>query len=774
MNTRTSSADSPKGLPSISVVVNTCDRRDELRTLLRSLEHQSYSNFEVVVVLGPTRDDSLAMLESEFANRICVVDCPKFNLSTSRNIGVSHASGEVVAFIDDDATPSRNWLQEIARPYTDPEVAGVGGRTHLVTPGQGQTQFYRGLVTVLAEQHDVVHRDSERPSFVAPDHLVFPRFHGTNMSYRRRELLELRGFDENFEYLFDDADLGVRFGLAQRRLVQLPGGVVYHSPTSGRNRGKHPYDLNWYCWLRSTLYFALKNGGPTVGYGKSLGHCLRLISTFFTQVQEATDANHMPVELHRKARRMLSRGALVGVLQGLVMPRRFPRKTAATDRELMRFSQQPLPTGSSGQLKHRSKTARMQHVQSSTMNICLLSSGYPPANTHGVARSTATLAKGLAELGHQVHVVTSGRRLHVTVEDGVHIHQVSGEEGGRYSDFSSRGYPNLGSWLNHSHAVSDAVDTLLREEGIQFVDSPLWGLEGLVTAVKQSLPVVVRVVTSMKQIAEVHARINPENTLLGELEAEFLSVADLVVSNSDATTRAISSVYGFEPDSLSVGKASYGMVPAPDRLVHPLAEHSSAAPRVLFVGRLEKRKGVLELFDAIPKILMTHPDAKFVLAGSDNSREDGFFDEHDVDYRTFFRNLYPAAASAVDFLGFVDESRLEELYRTCDLFVAPSLYESFGLIYLEAMNWARPVIACAAGGPEEIVVDGETGVLVPPSDAPELADAVNRLLASPAGRRDMGLAGRRRLLDRYTHVAMAKSFVSLYAEMLERKGAEEA
>ena len=62
------------------------------------------------------------------------------------------------------------------------------------------------------------------------------------------------------------ADLAVRFGLAGRRLVQLRGGVVYHVPASGRNRGDNSrYDLNWYCWLRSTIYFSLKNGRRALG-----------------------------------------------------------------------------------------------------------------------------------------------------------------------------------------------------------------------------------------------------------------------------------------------------------------------------------------------------------------------------------------------------------------------------------------------------------------------------------------------------------------------------
>jgi len=543
--------------PTISVIVNTCDRRDELRTLLRALEHQDYPNFEVVVVLGPTRDDSLEVLSTDFGDRIHVVRCPEFNLSASRNLGLAHASGDIVAFIDDDAVPCRTWLSQIARPYTDPEVAGVGGRTHIVNPEQGQLQFFRGLVTVLAEQQDVVAEDHARTAFVAPKDLVFPRFHGTNMSYRRRALLDINGFDENFEYLFDDADICVRLGLDGRRLVQLPGAVVYHAPTSGRNRGKHPYDLNWYSWLRSVVYFALKNGGPTVGRRKSLSHALHMTSTFFAQVDEAVDCGEMPSDLRPKARRMLRRGAAAGLLQGLLLKRRIPSRIVVVDRDFAPFlspESERMPTSPRIRVPGYERTTPLNDQP---LRICLLSAGFPPANTHGVSRSTHTLARGLVELGHEVHVVTSGRRLHVTCNDGIFIHEVDGEERPRYSDLANRGYRNLAFWLNHSHAVFEMVEALQRDDGIQLVDSPLWGLDGLVTALKGSLPIAVRVVTSMKQIADVHGQTGPENDLLGALEGNFLSLADLIVSNSTATTRAIEEVYQLDPSENNIGTAAY-------------------------------------------------------------------------------------------------------------------------------------------------------------------------------------------------------------------------
>ncbi len=317
----------------ITVVVNTCDRQDALRTLLYSLNHQSYSNFEVVVVIGPTHDDSVNMVRTEFGEQVHVARCHHFNLSCSRNVGLAHAAGDVVAFIDDDAVAGRHWLRQLADSYREHGVSGAGGRTYNVNPGAASLQFLCGRVSVLAEQADVKGRSDDRPRTGAPERWWFPRFHGTNMSYRRSALLSVNGFDERFEYLFDDADIAVRLGRAGHELRHIEEAAVYHFPGTGRNRGKHPYDLNWYCWLRSTVYFALKNGSRTIGRRKSLTAALRVISWFFAQLSVLDVKGKLPPELYRSGRRMLFKGSIEGLFQGLFCRRRIPARIDPVGRQ---------------------------------------------------------------------------------------------------------------------------------------------------------------------------------------------------------------------------------------------------------------------------------------------------------------------------------------------------------------------------------------------------------------------------------------------------------
>jgi glycosyltransferase involved in cell wall biosynthesis len=183
---------------------------------------------------------------------------------------------------------------------------------------------------------------------------------------------------------------------------------------------------------------------------------------------------------------------------------------------------------------------------------------------------------------------------------------------------------------------------------------------------------------------------------------------------------------------------------------------------------LEKRKGIIDLFEAIPRVLKEVPGARFVIAGEDNSRHDDFWRQRGMDYEAYFARHYPECRSRVEFKGTVDDGTLQALYRSCDLFVAPSLYESFGLVYLEAMNWARPVVGCRTGGVPEVIDQGITGLLTEPGEAVALAEAIISLLRSPVRLYEMGMAGRQRLTERFTHIQMARNFEKAYRSIIKR------
>lgn len=398
------------------------------------------------------------------------------------------------------------------------------------------------------------------------------------------------------------------------------------------------------------------------------------------------------------------------------------------------------------------------------LNICLLSMAYPPFKIDGVGRQVHLMAQGFHAQGHTVHVITHGRREAVTFYDGAWVHQIpfTLARYGRY-----RPYPRLHHVLNYSHEVYLRVRRLVRTAGIQVVDSPLWQMDGLVTAVSQILPTVVHLQTASKQISDIQQNRDIDSRLLGEMEGTLIRKADHLVPNSRATWQAIQKVYGVSPTAENSTIVPIGIMPGPEAAVRPFDPAASPeALTVLYVGRLEKRKGIQALFGAIPQVLQQVPQARFVIVGADNSIADGFQARHGAPYPDYFQRAYPHLAGRVCFTGGVTDAELQAHYQGCDLFVAPSLYESFGIIYLEAMNYGKPVIGCRAGGIPEVIDEGVTGLLAEPDDAGSLAAAIVTLLQSPAQLQAMGLAGRRRLLQKFTHLQMAAQSAAVYRQVI--------
>jgi glycosyltransferase involved in cell wall biosynthesis len=159
-------------------------------------------------------------------------------------------------------------------------------------------------------------------------------------------------------------------------------------------------------------------------------------------------------------------------------------------------------------------------------------------------------------------------------------------------------------------------------------------------------------------------------------------------------------------------------------------------PEVLFVGRLSREKGVLELVQAANGLPL-------VVAGDGPLREQ-----------------VPQAR------GFIPHHALAPLYERAAVIAVPSHREGFGVACAEAMAHARPVVASAVGGLLDLVVDGETGLLVPPCDVAALREALERLLADRDLRRRLGEAGRERIRERFSWPAVTDATIAAYETAL--------
>ena len=202
--------------------------------------------------------------------------------------------------------------------------------------------------------------------------------------------------------------------------------------------------------------------------------------------------------------------------------------------------------------------------------------------------------------------------------------------------------------------------------------------------------------------------------------------ADTLIANSASTAASVQEVSGRCAEVLPFGSTvtPKQQNPTPNRI-----------PRVLFTGRLIQRKGVEYLLRAIPLVL-EQTQARFIITGDGDQREQL------QDLATTLE-----LGDSVEFLGFVSNERLNSEYQRCDVWVNPSIVddrgdtEGLGVGAIEAYSHQKPVISSNVGGIPDVVINGETGWLVPQKDEVALADAILDLINSPLKARQFGTAG---------------------------------
>lgn len=358
------------------------------------------------------------------------------------------------------------------------------------------------------------------------------------------------------------------------------------------------------------------------------------------------------------------------------------------------------------------------------MRVAFVTREYPPDTAWGgIATMYHSLARALAARGHEVHVVcqaVSGPG--DAIDGGVIVHRV-GTNPGRYSALAR---------VDYSLHARRRLLGIVREYGVEVVEAAYWGAEGFLYSLRRRTPLVVRVATSAAEIVSTGTYSGRSEWLalkvLSLLEDFTARRADRIIVTTEGLRAPLIARLGVSPDKVdlvrhAVDTGKFTRVESGIRGRLGIAQDARMA---LFVGRLESRKGVHVLCEAVPLILRRVPQAVFVLVGRDTdsspaggsmrsyvarrAREGGFHDR-------------------LVFVDTLTETEIVELYSACDLLVSPSLHESFGLVVLEAMACGKPVVATSTGLVPELKLDGTGGIMVSPGDVEGLAGAVATLLS---------------------------------------------
>jgi glycosyltransferase involved in cell wall biosynthesis len=244
------------------------------------------------------------------------------------------------------------------------------------------------------------------------------------------------------------------------------------------------------------------------------------------------------------------------------------------------------------------------------------------------------------------------------------------------------------------------------------------------------------------------------------LDRRHLRFMDRVVSVSEGQAEKIRHWCGVRQDRIRVIRNSARLSASNEsdesarmRLLGFFPRHAKVAQVVLAAGRLSPEKGFAVLVESAATLVRNHPAAGIVLCGEGTLRTE--LEKRIAELGLSDRFLLP---------GF--RSDLDSLIPGAEVFVLPSFTEGLPNVALEASAAAVPIVATAVGGTPEVVVDGETGFLVPPGQPDALAERISRLLGDAGLRRRLGEAGRTRMHAMFTFEAQAEAYQELFDELL--------
>ncbi|TSE23828.1 glycosyltransferase [Tepidimonas aquatica] len=722
----------------VSLVICTYNRAASLPRTLQALDYLRYPARETLVVVGPCTDNTLDVLKP-WQGRVRILHCPEANLSMARNIGIDHAAGDIVAFTDDDGLPEANWLDTLVAAFeADPRLGGAGGHVRDHTGVAYQTRHIRCNRWGEAQFFDRA-PEAEHPDW-------FPSLIGVNSAFRRAALADIGGFDEEYAYFLDETDVCLRLLEKGWRLRTLDDAEVHHAYAPSHLRTPQRVPTTLYLTARSKIYYALRHQPqPPL---RPLAIVQRQRDDLLASVQHLRAAGKIDAAAAQRLRDDIWRASADAAHDAFAHPAGRTVALRPADPAAWLPAQPPWPAGPKARL-------------------LLISRNYPPQPIGGIARYTHTLAHALARLGHEVHVIAQTTdSVRTDFEDGVWVHRIE-PTAAHDCPPPPPDRPALPLVLRQwTHAVAHTAAGLRQRLGIDTAIAALWDVEAYDLARQPGWRVLTYLVTSyalnlphkpdwggnphyLRQ--HVQPIIQAEGWLLRHSHA-LLASTQQIWHDVQATYPEL----GAGAPVPTVHHVPFGIPddPAAAPAGASAAAASAAACTVLFVGRFEPRKGIDLVLHAIAQLAPQYPNVHWRLIGNDRLPHP---EQPHTTYRQLFESQHRGQPwlARVHFEGEVGDAALLRAYRECDLFIAPSRYESFGLIYLEAMRAGKPCIGGAGGGGGELL-SPDIGVAVGTDGPPPLIDALQALIEQPQRRAAMGQRARAHYLAHYSDHAFAQ------------------
>ena len=411
------------------------------------------------------------------------------------------------------------------------------------------------------------------------------------------------------------------------------------------------------------------------------------------------------------------------------------------------------------------------------LRVFTFTTEYPPKVIGGLSTHVSELTNGLSGLGCEITILSPAHG-----EPGIHhqpnvtIHRI------QIPPILIEGSFAKAVILSNKH-FSSYAQALIEEQKNPpaIIHCHDWMTYLAASEVGQNLGIPV--------IATVHLLYEPTHRWGGDepddeivqIERSLCQQTRAIITVSHSMRELIKTTYGVPGEKIHV--VHNGIDPSLylesglsheelTRLRQSLAEPDEKI--ILFAGRLVTQKGVTDLLESACEVIARNEKARYVIAGS---MDPGVGAER---LTTTYKELYPQYSKLwgrLKFLGMLSREHLAQLYQVADMAIVPSIYEPFGYAAAEAMAAGVPVIATRTGGLAEIVVDGETGLLVPVHssetgarkvDVEKLTEAQMFLLENSAIAKRMGEAGRQRIIKEFSREKMVKSVRDIYYDFLAK------
>jgi glycogen synthase len=408
------------------------------------------------------------------------------------------------------------------------------------------------------------------------------------------------------------------------------------------------------------------------------------------------------------------------------------------------------------------------HREPGALRICFVSADYPSDSTSqggvgGIATHTATLARAIAGLGHEVTVLTASSETARRYSDGdVNVVAVPG--GGRRLWKLGRWLPV--TWMRRSWAVRRALAALRRERGFDVVSFPDGYGEGWGYSYSPMTPFTVHLYGPASVVQRWDGRaVPPIRARMEEwMERRPVRRAALVVCASRRFADEIARAWAVSPSRVRIIRN-----PVDLSMFRPRQSGGPPSRRiVLFVGHLQRLKGVETLAAAIPAVIRRQPETEFWFVGDDHRSG-----AQRTSMKAWLRRSFveQGVAECVRFFDPVPQRELATFYQRCALLVLPSLNDVYPNVVLEAMACGRPCVVTSSVGAAELVVDGESGFTVPPGNPEALAERLSVALGmSQAAREAIGARGRGIVERRCASAVVAAESVEAFREAVSSCG----